>query len=32
VTTRAIVWGTLFKDIRKTTRAVLEIGSQEYVA
>jgi predicted O-methyltransferase YrrM len=29
VTTRAIVWGTLFKDIRETTSRALEIGSQE---
>jgi predicted O-methyltransferase YrrM len=29
VAARAIAWGMLLKDIRDTTRAVLEIGSQE---
>jgi predicted O-methyltransferase YrrM len=26
---RALAWGTLFKDMRETTRRVLEIGSEE---
>ena len=29
VAARTIVWGRLFKDIRETTRRVLEIGSEE---